>query len=254
MSPRSRWGGGSSLTSAVYFLKKRKKETAAELCQLHVTPLSSEKMDIRMRTSTPETAAASLPPPTPGPSHCPLAADRWEKTCGALRALHPLHSSADEHHRSCIPDIILLDGAIAPSLPPPKKPKLYYGCRGSAQGRARSLQTNTVTTSLQLFQPHQPAASARYPSPSARWCRLLTSSEPPPEPRRWLCGEGTKKMLVSVPLPSHTGDAKHPAGLQRDPAKMRQVGESVGATSAKFTFRSKSGYVVSFGSEVHDVI
>lgn len=61
-------------------------------------------------------------------------------------------------------------------------------------------------------------------------------------------------MMKSVPLPSHTGDAKHPAGLQRDPAKMRQVGGSVEATSAKLTFRSKSGYVVSLGSEVCDVV
>lgn len=61
-------------------------------------------------------------------------------------------------------------------------------------------------------------------------------------------------MLENVPLPSHTGDAKHPAGLQRDPTKMRQVGESVWATSANLTFRSKSGYVVSLGSEVCDVI
>lgn len=128
--------------------------------------------------------------------------------------------------------------------------KLYSKCWGSAQGRARSLQTNTVTTSLQL-SPTPTCGS------SGGRVRLTNAVRgyPPGQGRRWSRAFSfvIKKNKCRKCSPSHTGDAKHPAGLQRDPDKLRQVGESSEATSAKMAFHNKSIRVVPLRFEVFNV-
>lgn len=103
-----------------------------------------------------------------------------------------------------------------------KLQKLYCGCVGARMGRARSLQNPTPSRPPCSFHPQQPAAP---PATKVR-CNAV---KPRTHPVRSAAGAAQISFLLqtSKMFPSHTGDAKHPAGLQRDPAKLRQVTLSI---------------------------
>lgn len=93
-------------------------------------------------------------------------------------------------------------------------------CTVTATQHRHDLSAAFTQNNLQLFglavRPH-----------TGRCFRTLTWTEPPLE----LHGE-LREETRQWGLPSHTGDAKHPAGLQRDPAKERQAGRVDGACAA----------------------
>lgn len=107
------------------------------------------------------------------------------------------------------------------------------GARRGVHGHCKP----TPSRPLCSCHPHQPAAPPANESarPDAVW--------------RYSPGKGRrssrtirlvkKKKWANVSPPSHTGDAKHPAGLQRDPAKLRQGRERSEATSARSAFQNK---------------
>ena len=116
--------------------------------------------------------------------------------------------------------------------------KLHYGwgweragaCTVTANQHRHDLSAAVTRTNLQLPQltgPLGPTAVWRY-SPSEGRRSSRTS--------RLVMRKKNERMF---PPPSHTGDAKHPAGLQRDPAKLRQGREKSEVTSARSVLQNK---------------
>lgn len=123
--------------------------------------------------------------------------------------------------------------------------KLYSKCWGARRGVHGHCKP-TPSRPLCSFHPHQPAAP---PADESARLTLFAGTHLV----RSRAFSFVIKNKCGKCSPSHTGDAKHPAGLQRDPDKLRQVGESSEATSAKMTFQNKSERVVPLRFEVFDV-